>query len=89
MVEVCSSAHTTICNFGTHSVPKTKSGNDILALFAYRPTAEVDTMSSRDLSAEAIAAILFGLLQLGIGFVSLWQQRQLRHAYRTCPIAVS
>jgi len=34
------------------------------------------------LSVEAVAAILFGLLQLGIGVASLWQQRQLRQAYR-------
>jgi hypothetical protein len=58
-------------------------------IFAYRRAAEVDVMRSGDLSAEAVAAILFGLLQLGIGFVSLWQQRQLRQAYRTFPVAVN
>ncbi|KAF1936342.1 hypothetical protein EJ02DRAFT_459629 [Clathrospora elynae] len=39
-------------------------------------------MGSISTSAEAIAAIIFGLLQLVIGIVSLWQQRQLRRAYR-------
>jgi hypothetical protein len=41
-------------------------------------------MSSGSLSPDTVAAIVLGLLQLGIGLVSLWQQRQLRRAYRTC-----
>jgi len=41
-------------------------------------------MASVDLPAEAVAAILFGLLQFGIGLISLWQQRELRRAYRKC-----
>ncbi|KAF2829124.1 hypothetical protein CC86DRAFT_368200 [Ophiobolus disseminans] len=39
-------------------------------------------MGSVDWPIEAIAAIIFGLFQLGIGVASLWQQRQLRRAYR-------
>jgi hypothetical protein len=39
-------------------------------------------MHTVGLSADTIAAIIFGILQLGIGIVSLWQQRQLRRAYR-------
>jgi len=35
-------------------------------------------------SAESIAAIVFGLLQLAVGLMSLWQQRQLRQAHRQC-----
>jgi hypothetical protein len=35
-------------------------------------------------STDSIAAIVFGLLQLAVGLVSLWQQRQLRLAYRQC-----
>jgi hypothetical protein len=42
-------------------------------------------MSSGSLSPDTVTAIVLGLLQLGIGLVSLWQQRQLRRAYRTCP----
>jgi hypothetical protein len=33
-------------------------------------------------STEFIAAIVFGLLQLAVALVSLWQQRQLRLTYR-------
>jgi hypothetical protein len=44
-------------------------------------------MRSGDLSAEAVAAILFGVLQFGVGIISLWQQRQLRQAYRTFSVA--
>ncbi|KAF2835306.1 hypothetical protein M501DRAFT_999359 [Patellaria atrata CBS 101060] len=32
------------------------------------------------LSAEFITSIVFGILQLTIGFISLWQQRHLRQA---------
>jgi hypothetical protein len=39
-------------------------------------------MSFDSQSSESIAAIVFGLLQLAVGLVSLWQQRQLRQAYR-------
>jgi hypothetical protein len=39
-------------------------------------------MGSSYLPAEVIAAIVFGLLQLAIGLLSLWQQHQLRQAYR-------
>jgi hypothetical protein len=39
-------------------------------------------MSPSTLPAEVIAAIVFGLLQLAIGLLSLWQQHQLRQAYR-------
>jgi hypothetical protein len=34
------------------------------------------------LSGDAVAAIVLGILQLGIGLLSLWQQCQLRRAYR-------
>jgi hypothetical protein len=34
------------------------------------------------LSGDAVAAIDLGILQLGIGLLSLWQQCQLRRAYR-------
>jgi ABC-type Fe3+ transport system permease subunit len=37
-------------------------------------------------SADTIAAIILGLLQLGIGLLSLWQQRRLRQAYRRRPL---
>jgi uncharacterized protein HemX len=40
-------------------------------------------MRSGSVPADTIAAIVLGILQLGIGLVSLWQQRQLRRAYRT------
>jgi hypothetical protein len=79
----CSDAPIADCNFGTHSVLT------IRTLFAYRPAVEVDAMRSGDLSAEAVAAILFGLLQLAVGIISLWQQRQLRQAYRTYQLAVN
>jgi hypothetical protein len=39
-------------------------------------------MSSVGLTSDTVAAIVIGILQLGIGLVSLWQQRQLRQAYR-------
>jgi uncharacterized protein HemX len=39
-------------------------------------------MSSVGLASDTVAAIVLGILQLGIGLVSLWQQRQLRQAYR-------
>jgi len=39
-------------------------------------------MSFESQSTESIAAIVFGLLQLAVGLVSLWQQRRLRQAYR-------
>jgi len=39
-------------------------------------------MSLNNQSADTIAAIVFGLLQLAVGLVSLWQQRRLRQAYR-------
>ncbi|KAH7395259.1 hypothetical protein DE146DRAFT_721646 [Phaeosphaeria sp. MPI-PUGE-AT-0046c] len=39
-------------------------------------------MQTTGLSTDAIAAIVLGVLQLGIGLLSLWQQRQLRRAYR-------
>ena len=39
-------------------------------------------MSFDSQSTESIAAIVFGLLQLAVALVSLWQQRQLRLAYR-------
>ena len=41
-------------------------------------------MSLNNQSADTIAAIVFGLLQLAVGLLSLWQQRQLRQAYRQC-----
>lgn len=34
------------------------------------------------LSPEAVASIIFGILQLSIGMVALWQQRQLRQMHR-------
>jgi hypothetical protein len=37
------------------------------------------------LSADAVVAIVLGIVQLGIGLVSLWQQRRLRQAYGKCP----
>jgi hypothetical protein len=43
-------------------------------------------MRTTDFSADAVAAIVLGLLQLSIGLVSLWQQRQLRQAYRKRPL---
>jgi hypothetical protein len=43
------------------------------------------TMYAVVLSADAIAAIVFGIVQLGIGLISLWQQRRLRQAYGQCP----
>lgn len=33
-------------------------------------------------SPEAIASIVFGILQLSMGVVALWQQRQLRQMHR-------
>ena len=35
-------------------------------------------MARPQLSAEVIAAIIFGLLQLSVGLISIWQQR-LQH----------
>jgi len=40
-------------------------------------------MPAVGLTVEAVAAILVGLLQVIIGIMSFWQQRQLRQAYRT------
>jgi hypothetical protein len=37
-------------------------------------------MATARLSAEVVVAIVFSLLQLGVGLVSFWQQRQLRRA---------
>jgi hypothetical protein len=34
------------------------------------------------ISPEAVASIIFGILQLSIGVVALWQQRQLRQMHR-------
>jgi hypothetical protein len=42
-------------------------------------------MHTTDLSADTVAAIVLGILQLGIGLLSLWQQRRLRQAYRKHP----
>jgi hypothetical protein len=39
-------------------------------------------MRSVGLTSDTVAAIVLGILQLGIGLVSLWQQRQFRQAYR-------
>lgn len=39
-------------------------------------------MKASELSGDTVAAIVPGILQLGIGLISLWQQRQLRQAYR-------
>lgn len=33
-------------------------------------------------TADTIAAIVLGVLQMGIGLGSLWQQRQIRQTYR-------
>jgi hypothetical protein len=41
-------------------------------------------MKSINLSADTVAAIILGILQLVIGLVSLWQQNQLRQAYGWC-----
>lgn len=35
-------------------------------------------MALLSLSADAIASIIFGILQLSVSLVALWQQRQLR-----------
>lgn len=35
-------------------------------------------MIASALSPEALAAIVFGILQVGVGLAALWQQRQLR-----------
>jgi hypothetical protein len=43
-------------------------------------------MNSTSASVEAVSAIVFGLLQLAIGIISLRQQLQLRRAYRKCCI---
>jgi hypothetical protein len=40
-------------------------------------------MHTGSVPSDTVAAIVLGILQLGIGLVSLWQQRQLRRAYRT------
>jgi hypothetical protein len=39
-------------------------------------------MRTAGISADTITTVILGILQLGIGLISLWQQRQLRHAYR-------
>lgn len=39
-------------------------------------------MRTADVSTETVVAIVLGILQLGVGLLSLWQQRQLRRAYR-------
>lgn len=39
------------------------------------------------LSPEAIASIIFGILQLSIGVVALWQQRRLRQMHRESPVS--
>jgi uncharacterized protein HemX len=44
-------------------------------------------MHTNSLSTDTVAAIVLGILQLGIGLVSLWQQRQLRRAYRKCALS--
>lgn len=39
-------------------------------------------MRTADVSTETVVAIVLGILQLGVGLLSLWQQRQLCRAYR-------
>jgi hypothetical protein len=45
-------------------------------------------MHAAVLSADAVAAIVIGVVQLGIGLISLWQQRRLRQAYGNRPHAL-
>jgi hypothetical protein len=48
-------------------------------------------MAQPQLSAESIVAIIFGFLELAVGLISLWQQRNLRgvncKSNSHCPIS--
>lgn len=46
------------------------------------PSLNLAHMDTASISLEAIASIVFGILQLTIGLVALWQQRQLRQLHR-------
>lgn len=42
----------------------------------------LSTDQTMALSAEALASIIFGILQLTIGLVALWQQHRFRQLHR-------
>jgi hypothetical protein len=53
-----------------------------LRVFSERLLIYSGVMQSNSLPVDTVAAIVLGIFQLGIGTLSLWQQRQIRKAYR-------
>jgi hypothetical protein len=88
LIARCQHAMASECSFGSKSTMLSRGCINELArlrqiLFLW-PTLSRrrPQMSSTSASVEAVAAIVFGLLQLAIGIISLWQQRQLHRVYR-------